>query len=91
MKQRKQGVLKREKDQKTTGPTTLFSPPSGPVSREYLTSFETEEIRFVHFTKDVLSTCGSFQKDFRNADGSPRREKVMLTWDQVKRNTKYQI
>ncbi|MFA6641756.1 MAG: hypothetical protein WCS47_09150, partial [Thermovirgaceae bacterium] len=28
-------------------------------SRLRKTSFETEEIRFVHFTKDVLSTCGS--------------------------------
>lgn len=30
------GTLKQETFHKTTGPTTLFSPPSGPVSREYL-------------------------------------------------------
>lgn len=29
--------MKREKGQQTTGPITLFLPPSGPVSREYLT------------------------------------------------------
>jgi len=28
--------LKREKGQQTTGPITLFSPPGGPVSGEYL-------------------------------------------------------
>ena len=37
-KQKNQGILKREKGQQTTGPITLFSPPSGPVSREYLTA-----------------------------------------------------
>ena len=60
-------------------------------SRLRKTSYEPEEIRFVHFTKDLLLSCGSFQKNFRNADGSPRREKVMLTWDQVNMNTKYII
>ena len=36
-KQKNQCILKREKGQQTTGPITLFLPPSGPVSREYLT------------------------------------------------------
>lgn len=60
-------------------------------SRLRKTFFEPEEIRIVQITKSLLLSCDSFQKNFRNADGSPRREKVMLTWDQVRMNTQYRI
>ena len=43
------------------------------------TEFVLSEIRFVCFDLEALRQCGvSFQKDFRNADGSPRREKVAI-------------
>jgi len=41
--------LKGEKDQQTTGPITLFSPPGGPVSGEYLTQ------SFRAFSKNQVS------------------------------------
>jgi len=60
-------------------------------SRLRKTFFEVEEIRFIQITESLLLSCDSFQKNFRNADGSPRREKVMLTWDQAIKNTRFQI
>ena len=47
------------------------------MSRRRKTEFILSEIHFVCFDAGTLSQCGgSFQKGFRNADGSPRREKV---------------
>lgn len=43
------------------------------------TEFVLSEIRFACFDFEALRQCGvSFQKGFRNADGSPRREKVSI-------------
>lgn len=43
------------------------------------TAFVLSEIRFVCFDREALRQCGvSFQKGFRNAGGSPRREKVSI-------------
>jgi len=45
--------LKQETFHKTTGPTTLFSPPSGPVSREYLnSSFSGAIVPLPFYNKD---------------------------------------
>ena len=42
-------------------------------------AFVLEEIHFICFDTETLSQWGgSFQKGFRNADGSPRREKVTV-------------
>jgi hypothetical protein len=38
----------------------------------------------IKINRGILERCGSFQKDFRNADGSPRRSKVMLNLDKLK-------
>ena len=43
------------------------------------TEFVLSEIRFACFDFEALRQCGvSFQKGFRNADGSPRREKISI-------------
>ena len=51
----------------------------GAMSRRRKTEFILSEIHFLCFNTETLSQCGgSFQKGFRNADGSPRREKVTV-------------
>ncbi len=51
----------------------------GAMSRRRKTAFVLSEIHFICFNNSTLSECsGSFQKGFRNADGSPRRAKVMI-------------
>ncbi len=50
----------------------------GAWSRLRKTHFTLEEIHLVQLTDATLVKCGSFQQDFRNADGSPRRKKVLL-------------
>ena len=56
----------------------------GGKSRIRKTEFALSEIRFVCFDREALRQCGvSFQKDFRNADGSPRREKVVIKTRQI--------
>ena len=51
----------------------------GIMSRTRKTEFILLEIHFVCFDPETLSQCSSsFQKGFRNADGSPRREKVTV-------------
>ena len=48
-------------------------------SRPRKTEFSLSEIRFACFNAETLSECASaFQKNFRNADGKPRREKVQI-------------
>ena len=49
------------------------------MSRKRKTEFVLSEIHFVCFDSDTLLECsGTFQKGFRNADGSPRREKITI-------------
>lgn len=51
----------------------------GAMSRRRKTAFVLSEIHFICFDGETLTQCGgSFQKGFRNADGSPRREKVTV-------------
>jgi len=38
-----------------------------------------------------LVKCGSFQEDFRNADGSPRRAKVLLDLEKIDKELEYFI
>ncbi|MCX7957842.1 MAG: hypothetical protein N3B13_02215 [Deltaproteobacteria bacterium] len=35
--------------------------------------------------------CGSFQRDFRNADGSPRKAKVLLDLEKINKELEYFI
>ena len=51
----------------------------GAMSRIRKTEFTLSEIHFACFDLESLEQCGSsFQKGFRNADGSPRREKISI-------------
>ncbi|MEM3396888.1 MAG: hypothetical protein QW620_07475 [Thermoplasmata archaeon] len=41
------------------------------------------QISYIKIDDSTLVKCGSFQRDFRNADGSPRREKVLLDLEKL--------
>ncbi|MDR2793784.1 MAG: hypothetical protein LBB61_09000, partial [Treponema sp.] len=41
-------------------------------------NFSLSQISIIEITDKTLIKCGSFQEDFRNSDGSPRRKKVLL-------------
>lgn len=47
-------------------------------SRRRKINFNPKELIFVMVDKDNLSSCGKFQANFRNSDGTPRNAKVML-------------
>jgi hypothetical protein len=42
-----------------------------------------EQISFIKIDDKVLEKCGSFQRDFRNSNGLPRREKVLLDLEKL--------
>lgn len=50
----------------------------GAWSRLRKSHFDLKQISFIELTAKTLSNCGSFQRNFRNADGSLRREKVLI-------------
>ncbi len=51
----------------------------GAMSRRRKTEFVLSEIHFICFDSETLLECsGTFQKGFRNSDGSPRREKITV-------------
>ena len=56
----------------------------GAFSRLRKVKFNTEEIMFIKIKEETLERCGSFQKNFRNADGSPRRSKIMINLEKLK-------
>lgn len=55
----------------------------GAWSRLRKVSFELQQISFIKITDKTLVKCGSFQEDFRNANGSPRRAKVLLNLEEI--------
>jgi hypothetical protein len=50
----------------------------GAWSRLRKQKFSLSQISIIEITDKTLIKCGSFQEDFRNSDGSPRRKKVLL-------------
>ncbi len=56
----------------------------GALSRLRKTEFNLKELMFIKINKSTLEMCGSFQKNFRNSDGSPRRSKVLLDLEKLK-------
>ena len=52
-------------------------------SRRRKVSFSPTELVFVLVDEDNIDSCGKFQKNFRNADGSARNAKILLD---LKRN-----
>ncbi|MCH8275370.1 MAG: hypothetical protein IH851_11330 [Armatimonadetes bacterium] len=61
----------------------------GAWSRLRKVFFDLKQISFIRITDDTLVKCGSFQGDFRNADGSPRREKVLLDLEKLEEDLIY--
>ncbi len=55
----------------------------GALSRLRKTEFDIKELMFIKIDNNTLKKCGSFQKNFRNADGSPRRSKVLLDLEKL--------
>jgi len=55
----------------------------GAWSRLRKVEFKLEQISFIRIDDAVLVKCGSFQRDFRNAGGQPRREKVLLDLEKL--------
>jgi len=63
----------------------------GAWSRLRKVSFKLEQISFIRITDNTLVKCGSFQRDFRNAGGQPRREKVLLDLEKIDKELVYFI
>lgn len=63
----------------------------GAWSRLRKVSFDLRQIAFVKLTDATLVRCGSFQTDFRNSDGSPRRTKVLIDLEGLQEELVYAI
>ena len=59
----------------------------GALSRLRKVAFDLQQISFIRLTDSTLVKCGSFQSDFRNADGRPRRAKVLIDLEQLDEET----
>lgn len=55
----------------------------GAWSRLRKVSFDLKQISFIQITDTTLIKSGSFQADFRNSNGRPRRSKVLLDLEQL--------
>jgi len=55
----------------------------GAWSRKRKSRLTLEKISIIEITQKTLERCGSFQTGFRNSDGSPRREKVLVDFDKL--------
>ncbi len=55
----------------------------GAWSRLRKVEFDLEQISFIKIDDSVLVKCGSFQRDFRNSNGLPRKEKVLLDLEKL--------
>ena len=55
----------------------------GAWSRLRKVSFDLQQISFIKITDETLIKGGSFQRDFRNSDGKPRKEKVLLDLERI--------
>lgn len=63
----------------------------GAWSRLRKVSFELRQVSFLRATDETLVKCGSFQTGFRNADGSPRRAKLLIDLEQADEETMHFI
>ena len=59
----------------------------GAWSRLRKVTFDLQQISFIRITDETLIKSGSFQSDFRNADGSPRRAKLLIDLEQLDEET----
>jgi hypothetical protein len=58
-------------------------------SRLRKVSFDLQQVSFIRLTDKTLVKCGSFQTDFRNSNGQPRRPKVLINLERLKEETVY--
>ena len=61
----------------------------GAWSRLRKVSFDLQQVSFIRLTDKTLVKCGSFQTDFRNSNGQPRRPKVLINLERLKEETVY--
>ena len=61
----------------------------GAWSRLRKVEFKLKQISFIKIDDSVLIKCGSFQRDFRNANGKPRREKILLDLEKLDEEVVY--
>ncbi len=55
----------------------------GAWSRLRKVSFELQQISLIQITDKTLVKTGSFQSDFRNSNGRPRRPKILLDLEKI--------
>ncbi len=55
----------------------------GKAPRKRKVSLKIFKILFIRIDDDLLIKCGTFQKNFRNANGNPRRSKVLLNLTKI--------
>lgn len=55
----------------------------GAWSRLRKVSFDLQQISFIQITDETLVKGGSFQSDFRNSNGRPRKAKVLLDLEKL--------
>lgn len=55
----------------------------GAWSRLRKVEFNLKQISFIKIDDSVLVKCGSFQRDFRNSNGTPRMEKISLDLEKL--------
>lgn len=58
----------------------------GAASRLRKISFKLKKIMIIGMTKETLTKSSSFQNDFRNSNGRPRRKKVLLDLTELRDN-----
>lgn len=61
----------------------------GAWSRLRKVVFKLEQISFIEITDDTLIKCGTFQSDFRNSNGLPRKSKVLIDLEQIGKELVY--
>ncbi len=63
----------------------------GAWSRKRKVSFALRQIVFIPIIEELLNECGSFQGEFRNADGSPRSSKTLLDLEKLNEEEIYSV
>ena len=63
----------------------------GAWSRLRKVEFNLKQISFIKIDDAVLVKCGSFQTDFRNSNGTPRKAKILLDLEKLDEEIGYFI
>lgn len=63
----------------------------GAWSRLRKVSLNLQQISFIKITDDTLIKCGSFQTNFRNSNGKPRKPKVLIDLEKIDKELIYHI